>query len=291
MEIWADTVDLEELAEMTSNVHGLTTNPLLIKKSPKTHDLNRGQLESHFIRIFQLMKGKPVFLQTVALDKESIIHEGEALLEFAKGNGCSLPGLKIPATSEGIEAIKYFVDKGELVLGTACFKPEQIYHVGKVGANYAAIYTARATKHFQDTEEGVDGVDLIRAGMKLIETHGFPTQIMAANFRTGEDEINDVLAYGPGAVTLPYPVYNSSREPRTPNRSNLGELSLNLTAPLGEQLKHYQTRKAMQDFTDAVEECPAYLQLVYHTIKRKELGELEVRRIIDRNQKIIKEKL
>ena len=276
MEIWADSVDLEEIREMEPKVMGVTTNPLLIKKNEKTKDLNTEQLKKHFIEIFRIMQNKPVFLQTVSLDSENIIKEGKAIIKFAKENGCSKIGLKIPLTLEGIKAIKVLKNEDCLILGTAAFNLQQIYLAGKENMNYSAIYTARATKHFKETGEGELATKFVKEALKLNKENNFQTKIMAANFRKGENEINEILKNNIDAITVDKETYEKIGD------FKIIEEDTKLNFQPNQNINHPQVKKAMEDFTKAIEDNPAYLKMIL-----QEASESEIKRILKKNREII----
>ncbi len=112
---------------------------------------------------------------------------------------------------------------------------------------------------------------------------------MVANFRKGENEINEILDYPPSAITIMQETYE--RMPASGNlRHGIEDAELTLRN-LDEDLRHPQTRRAMVDFTDAVKECPAYLQLIYNQITGKEPTGEEAERILLRNYNIISAEL
>src|SRR3989338_2388031 len=125
MEIWLDSVNIEEIRAIAPEVVGITTNPLLLHKFYGTTHLNVDQLEEYFSKIFSAVSGKPVFLQIVSLDTATIIKEAQALVHFARNLQGNI-GIKIPATTGGIAAMRQLVSDGYLVLGTAVFTPEQV---------------------------------------------------------------------------------------------------------------------------------------------------------------------
>lgn len=280
MEIWLDSVNLEEIRAIAPKVIGLTTNPLLLHKFYGTTHLTADQLEEYFDEIFRAVNGKPVFLQVVSIDTATIIKEAHALAHFAKNLGGSA-GVKIPVTSDGIAAMQQLVNDGYLVLGTAVFTPEQGYCIGETGAQYLAPYVARATAHHRQMNTGVDGVELVRQLGHILGRHRFPAKVMAANFRVGETEVNDVIGTGVAAITVPASIYRTmdtqsrgTTDPKPFTHAPADRLST--------ILQHPQTKKAITDFTEALRASPAYVRIIYRQILGRDLSDNEINNILQR---------
>jgi len=285
MEIWLDSVNIEEIRAIAPEVVGITTNPLLLHKFYGTTHLNVDQLEEYFSKIFSAVSGKPVFLQIVSLDTATIIKEAQALVHFARNLQGNI-GIKIPATTGGIAAMRQLVSDGYLVLGTAVFTPEQGYGIGETGAQYLAPYVARATAHYRQTKTGTDGVELVRQLSHTMRTQGFLTKVIAANFRVGETEVNDVIGTGVASITVPAPIFRVLDR----NARGLAEPQPFTLKPRGnprETLQHPQTKKAILDFTEALRESPAYVRLIYRQILERDLSDNEINNILQRIETVL----
>lgn len=266
-EVWLDSVDLGDVTALATDVDGLTTNPIILRKNPTTAGLDVRALEQHFAELFRHLAGKPVMMQVVSLDAERIVAEARALVQFGREHGARI-GVKIPAVTGGIWALRQLHAEGMLTLGTTVFRPEQTYHCGLAGADYCSTYTARMTAHARQTDSSVDGVELAHQVLAVLRHQWYSTKLLAANFRSGPDEIgevNAVIEAGAHGVTVTRAVYaalnrlaRGTAKPRP--------FTLELSGDLRRVLQHPQTRQALEEFTAAAEVNPAYLQLIYRRV-------------------------
>lgn len=168
MKFFVDTADVKEIAELNRSglLDGVTTNPSLIMKSGRD-----------FIEVVKeicdLLPGKPVSAEVVALDVDGMLTQGRKLAKLAKN-----VVVKLPLTMEGITATKIFSDEGIKTNVTLCFSAAQAILAAKAGATYVSPFVGR------HDDVGFDGMQLI-ADIKQIysQYENFKTEILVASVR------------------------------------------------------------------------------------------------------------
>lgn len=168
MKFFVDTADVKEIAELNRSglLDGVTTNPSLIMKS------GRDFIEV-VKEICEIVPGKPVSAEVVALDVNGMLTQGRKLAKLAKN-----VVVKLPLTMEGITATKIFSDEGIKTNVTLCFSAAQAILAAKAGATYVSPFVGR------HDDVGFDGMQLI-ADIKQIYSQydNFKTEILVASVR------------------------------------------------------------------------------------------------------------
>jgi transaldolase len=188
--LYLDSADLAELRACLPHpvVHGVTTNPTLLKRAGVT----RAQLPALVEQLLAL-GARQVQAQVHATDVAGMLADAQALLALAE------PGrivVKIPATRQGLQAGAQLSARGVPVTYTAVYAAEQAHFAAQLGAAYAAPYLGR----LQDA--GVDGLALIGQMQALIERSGAATRLLVASVRTRQAYLT-LLQLGVGSITIP----------------------------------------------------------------------------------------
>ena len=188
--LYLDSADLTELRACLPHpvVHGVTTNPTLLKRAGVT----RAALPALVEQLLAL-GARQVQAQVHAADVEGMLADAQSLLALAE------PGrivVKIPATRQGLQAGAELSARGVPVTYTAVYAAEQAHFAAQLGAAYAAPYLGR----LQDA--GVDGLALIAQMQSLIDHSGAATRLLVASVRTGEAYLA-LLKLCVGAITIP----------------------------------------------------------------------------------------
>ena len=188
--LYLDSADLTELRTCLPHpvVHGVTTNPTLLKRAGVTRAALPALVE-------QLLKlgARQVQAQVHAADVDGMLADAQALLALAD------PGqivVKIPATRQGLQAGAQLSARGVPVTYTAVYAAEQAHFAAQLGAAYAAPYLGRLL------DAGVDGLALIAQMQSLIDHSGATTRLLVASVRTREAYLA-LLKLRVGAITLP----------------------------------------------------------------------------------------
>lgn len=112
-----------------------------------------------------------------------------------------VPGLviKVPATAEGLAAIKKLKTMSIPTLGTAVYGAGQGLLSALAGAEYVAPYVNRLDA------QGGDGIAMVRELQQLLTLHAPGAKVLAASFRTPR-QVLDCLLAGCQSVTIPVDV-------------------------------------------------------------------------------------
>ena len=186
--LYLDSAELSELRVCLPHpvVHGVTTNPTLLKRA----GVGRDALAALLQRAIEL-GAKQVQAQVTAAQSDAMLEDAERLLRpFERGQLV----VKIPATRDGLRAGAQLSARGVPVTYTAVYAPEQAHFAAQLGAAYAAPYLGR----LQDG--GVDGLAMIAEMQSLL--NGSATRLLVASVRT-RDAYLALLRIRVGAITIP----------------------------------------------------------------------------------------
>lgn len=190
MELYLDTADVISVKRLARilPLHGVTTNPSILAREgkpvwevlPALRDALGGT-------------GK-LFAQVMANDAERIVAEAMLLNQ-------RVPGLvvKIPATAEGLAAMKKLKAMAIPTLGTAVYGAGQGLLAALAGAEYVAPYVNRLDA------QGGDGIAMVSELQQLLKLHAPHAKVLAASFKTPRQALACLLA-GCEAISLPVDV-------------------------------------------------------------------------------------
>jgi transaldolase len=160
----ADTADIRDLAD-AGLLDGVTTNPSLI------HKAGRDFLEV-VAEICEIVPGKPVSAEVVALDYEGMMREAEIVRKIADNIA-----VKVPLTIDGLKTCKALTDDGTMVNVTLCFSANQALLAAKAGATFVSPFVGR------HDDNGFDGMALISDIRLIYDNYDFATEILVASVR------------------------------------------------------------------------------------------------------------
>lgn len=190
MELYLDTADVTAVKRLARifPLQGVTTNPSIVAQAgrsiwevlPALRDALGGT-------------GK-LFAQVLGQDAELMVEEAMRLTQ-------RVPGLvvKVPATAEGLAAIKRLKAMNIPTLGTAVYGAGQGLLAALAGAEYVAPYVNRLDA------QGGDGIAMVDELQRLLQLHAPHSKVLAASFRTPRQALACLLA-GCQAITLPVDV-------------------------------------------------------------------------------------
>ena len=167
-----DTANLDEIAVSlkTLPATGVTTNPTILLREGKI------DVYSHLSAIKELCgKGKCLHVQVMSDDTDTMIKEAHHILERLGNDEIYI---KIPATEQGIAAIKVLSAQGIKVTATAVFSVYQGMMAALAGAEYIAVYFNRLQK------QGGYPDEVIHQLRGFIDDTGSSAKILAASFKT-----------------------------------------------------------------------------------------------------------
>ena len=185
MKFFADTADTGEIRELaaTGLLDGVTTNPSLIKKSGR-------KLFQVLEEICTIVDG-PVSAETVALDYETMLKEGQKLSKISKNIA-----IKVPMTVAGLKTCKALRADRIMVNVTLCFSATQALLAAKAGATYISPFVGR----LDDVSE--DGMELIGDIRLIYDNYNFQTQILVASIRNPL-HVLEAARIGADVATIP----------------------------------------------------------------------------------------
>ncbi len=130
MKFFIDTANFDEIKEAHAwgILSGVTTNPSLVAKEENVsfHDRLR--------EIAELVDGS-VSGEVIALDAEGMIKEGLELAAIAPNIT-----VKLPMTPAGLEACRFFANKGIKTNVTLIFSANQALMAARAGATYVSPF-------------------------------------------------------------------------------------------------------------------------------------------------------
>lgn len=193
MKFFLDTADIGEIEEAASwgVLAGVTTNPTLYAKiGGKLSDFH-----AHIKRICEICDG-PVSAETVSLDREGIVREGEELAAIAPN-----VVVKVPVMPEGLAATKTLAERGIAVNMTLCFTVPQALMAARAGARYVSPFVGR----FDDiSEDGLEHLGNIVAALRnYVFVHD--VEVIAASIRHNQHVVAAALM-GADIATVPFAV-------------------------------------------------------------------------------------
>ncbi len=187
----ADTGKIRRLWEYYP-CDGVTTNPSILAKS--------GRKPYEVLQEIRSIIGARADLHVQALSRKSddMVAEAHRIVEML-GEATIV---KIPATEEGLRAIRLLNGQGFSITATAIYTPMQAFLAGKAGADYAAPYVNRI-----DNLSG-DGVQTAKEIHDMFQANGMKTQVLAASFKNAR-QVLELAKHGIGGATVGTAVFEA----------------------------------------------------------------------------------
>ncbi len=188
MKLFLDTANAAHVAEIAAwgVLDGVTTNPSLVMKEGK--DFKKTVLE--------MCKHVPcVSAQVTAVDAKGMIKQGEEYASWHKH-----VYVKVPMTTEGLQALRHFKSKGIRTNTTLVFSVSQAILAAKAGATIISPFIGR----LDDASE--DGMQLIAEIMEVWNQYNFECEVLVASTRHPR-HIVDAARLGAHISTIPYDVF------------------------------------------------------------------------------------
>ncbi len=189
MKFFIDTADVNQIEQALQMglVDGVTTNPTLISKTGRPFMDTAKE-------ILKLVYPKPVSLEVVSLDYESMVREARILAELSDN-----VVIKIPMTVDGMRAVKTLSREGIKTNVTLVFSPLQALLAAKAGATYVSPFVGRLD------DIGHNGMLLVEQIVDIYKNYDFDTQIIVASVRHPKHVLESAII-GADIVTVPYGV-------------------------------------------------------------------------------------
>lgn len=196
MKLFLDTANVAHVAEIATwgVLDGVTTNPSLVAKEGKNG--SSGSSQSFKKTVLEMCKHVPcVSAQVTATDFAGMKKQGEEYASWHKHIY-----VKVPMTTEGLKALKYFKSKGIRTNTTLIFSVPQAILAAKAGATIISPFIGRLD------DAGEDGMQLIAEIMEVWNQYGFETEVLVASTRHPR-HIVDAARLGAHISTVPYDVF------------------------------------------------------------------------------------
>jgi len=192
MKLFLDTAIVSDIEERVSTglIHGITTNPTLIKKSGRDP-------WTVYTDIVELGI-EDLSIEVNGEDSKELVRNAMTVQE----NYGNVATIKLPCTIEGLKACKYLSNIGIRVNMTLVFSVSQAILCGLAGATYISPFIGRMD------DNSLKGLDLIADIANVYKKQFINTLILAASVR---DVYSVSRAFGLGAniCTIPPKVFDN----------------------------------------------------------------------------------
>lgn len=131
-------------------LHGVTTNPLIIRRAGRRVDLTTSQ---ELVKAAKDRALNEIQLQVTGESAAEMLASGRALREL-----WDRVTVKVPATAIGFEAASVLCREGATVTITACYTAQQAMLATSIGAQYVAPYYGRMLEAGLDADQRLDAM-------------------------------------------------------------------------------------------------------------------------------------
>ena len=187
MKLFIDSADIEQIQRLNDYfpITGVTTNPTILVDSKRSYMEVLKEIRS------VIGENKEIFVQALGETAEEILEESRFITEQLSGEVI----VKIPATEEGIKAVKLLSKENIPTLVTTVYTAFQALIAAMAGAKYVAPYVNRI-----DNLAG-DGVKVVTEISKLFTEYKLDCEILAASFKNLQ-QVHEVCLAGASSVTV-----------------------------------------------------------------------------------------
>ena len=205
MKYFLDTANLNEIRDGLRKgvVTGVTTNPSILAKEPKTNFLK------HIKDIANLCKNYgsvPLSVEVFAQTPDKMRAQA---LELVENIDYSNLNFKIPIGFEELEVINQLASSGVDVNCTCCFTTTQLQLGAQAGARYVSLFYNRLI------DNGGDPIKVLRRTRKFLDKTGLNCEIIAGSIRNPYD-VEDAWHAGADIVTASHKILtNAAKHPKT----------------------------------------------------------------------------
>ena len=188
MKYLLDTANIEAIKKGVEYLpfDGVTTNPSIVAKEGKIDFFEHMRQIRSIIGI-----NRSLHIQVIATDAAGIVKDAETLFNHVDNQVY----IKIPATMEGIKAMRLLKNQGRNVSATGIYTVTQGLLALEAGADVLIPYYNRMENL------NIDPEDAIRTFAQMIRQYGYKATVVAASFK-GIGQINKAFVAGAHAVTI-----------------------------------------------------------------------------------------
>ncbi len=187
MELYVDSAKIDEIKKALNlgYVHGITTNPTLLK-SAEVWKENKS-LRYFYSKLLDMCEGE-VFAQVPSQKSDDV-------LEALENLDMSRLVVKVPSVPSGVSIAKTLVDRGYNICATAVYTPSQAIAWASLDADYVAIYFNRMES------AGINALENVKTILKVLSKTR--TKVLAASVKTPE-QLNALVSIGVDYITVGY---------------------------------------------------------------------------------------
>ena len=203
MKYFLDSAKLDEIdyAYKAYKIDGVTTNPRHIQASGKPFLVAITDI-ANWIKENKL-EGLDVFPVSVEINphlakKEEMVEEAKKIAKISANFV-----IKIPCTTEGLQAAKALEEEGIRTNVTLVFSPSQAIQAGRIDAKFVSPFIG------WKENSGEDCFDYMANIAQIYNNYGYSTEIIAAAVRNGK-QIAEMATLGIDIVTAGLAVYEES---------------------------------------------------------------------------------
>lgn len=187
MKIFLDSANLEELETCLKRgcISGVTTNPSILSKEPKTDFMK------HIQKMADLCKGYnqmiPLSVEVFTTDPQEMIAQAHELVEKIDYENLNI---KVPIGWDELEVIHRLSRDGIAVNCTCIFNEGQSALAAQAGAEYISIFLGRLK------DIGGEPIPVIRNVRDMLDESGHTAKIIVGSVRHPKEVVDAHLAGG-----------------------------------------------------------------------------------------------
>jgi len=193
MKIFIDTANLEDIEEGLKRgfASGITTNPSLLAKEPKT------SFEGHVQKIIELIRrykpGIHLSVEVFSKDKEEILKQAQ---QFVTQFNYPQMSIKVQVGYNELETINKLSSMGVSVNCTACMSVSQAIMAAHAGAKYVSLFWGRIRDGGINEENAIER-DYLKA-KKVLDDNDFNPYTVVKSVRQmlDQDRLNSEIIVG-----------------------------------------------------------------------------------------------
>jgi transaldolase len=205
MLLFADTANLSQIEDLLKKgiISGVTTNPSLLSKEPKT------DFYAHIKKIVSMCKNNGNIPLSVEVFAEKPNEMYTQALEIVDKLNYANINIKIPVGYKELEVINNLKNQNIDVNCTCCFTASQMQLAAQAGAKYVSLFYNRLI------DVGGNPIRVLKRTRKFIDENELDSKIIAGSIRNAYD-VEDSWNSGSHIVTAGYNVIlKSLKHPKT----------------------------------------------------------------------------
>ena len=185
MKIFSDTANLNDIESNLSRgiVSGITTNPSILSKEPKTDFVKHiKKIAALCIKYNSIV---PLSVEVFTGNAKKMVKQAIELVDKINYENINI---KVPIGWNELEVINYLVKQGIKINATCLFNEAQCVLAANAGATYVSLFMGRMK------DIGVEPLGVIKKTRTLIDWSGKDTEIIIGSIRHERDIIDSFIA-------------------------------------------------------------------------------------------------